>query len=79
MDHKAAEHLEEFCDIKLSDNTICDLCQKEAVPMGRLECKAQSVLCSHSALSSRHFALSGLCPLWAVLCGSQWKAYGNLA
>ena len=32
---KAAEHLEEFCGIKLSDNTIRDLCQKEAVPMGR--------------------------------------------
>jgi hypothetical protein len=31
----AAEHLEEFCGIKLSDNTIRDLCQKEAVPMGR--------------------------------------------
>jgi len=32
---KAAENLEEFCGIKLSDNTIRDLCQKEAVPMGR--------------------------------------------
>ena len=40
-----AEHLEEFCGIKLSDNTICDLCQKEAVPMGRWERKVQSVEC----------------------------------
>jgi len=32
---KAAEHLEEFCGLKLSDNTIRDLCQKEVVPMGR--------------------------------------------
>ena len=32
---RAAEHLEESCGIKLSDNTIRDLCQKEAVPMGR--------------------------------------------
>jgi hypothetical protein len=32
---KATEHLEEFCGLKISDNTIRNLCQKEAVPMGR--------------------------------------------
>jgi len=31
----ASKHLEEFCGLKISDNTIRDLCQKEAVPMGR--------------------------------------------
>ena len=32
---KASEHLEEFCGLKISDNTIRNLCQKESVPMGR--------------------------------------------
>jgi hypothetical protein len=32
---QAAEKLEEFCGIKLCDNTIRELCQKESVPMGR--------------------------------------------
>ena len=39
---QATEHLEEFCGNQLSDNTIRDLCQKEAVPMGFWERKVQS-------------------------------------
>jgi hypothetical protein len=32
---KSEENLQEFCGIQLSDNTIRELCQREAVPMGR--------------------------------------------
>jgi hypothetical protein len=34
---KAEENLLEFCGIKLSDNTIRELCQREAVPMARYQ------------------------------------------
>ena len=37
---KASKHLEEFCGLKLSDNTIRDLCQKEAVPMRRWQTRS---------------------------------------
>jgi hypothetical protein len=32
---RATEYLNEFCGVKLSDNTIRDLCNKESVPMGQ--------------------------------------------
>jgi len=59
---KAAEHLEEFCGIKLSDNTIRELCQREAVPMGRWQ--NQSPKANEEfvqAVGDREFTCDGTC------------------
>ena len=59
---KASEHLEEFCGLKISDNTIRNLCQKEAVPMGRWQRTAPTANAEFIAAQGEvEFTTDGTC------------------